>query len=77
MLCSLSRTTGTGISANAADAEGGTIDAEVAPRSWVMVPESLLTPLPRHVMADSCTGLSSSKVPGSNTQQLLRGKGST
>ena len=33
MLCSLSRTTGTGISANEADAEGGTIDAKVAQTS--------------------------------------------
>jgi len=76
MLCSLSRTTGTDIDDNEADVEGGTIDAEVAPWSRV-VPESLLTPLLRHVMADSCTRLSNSKVPDSNTQQLLRGRGST
>ena len=76
MLCSLSRMTGMDIDADAADVEGGTIDAEVASWSWV-VPESLLTPLPRHVMADSCTRLSNSKVPDSNTQQLLRGRGST
>ena len=76
MLCSLLHMTGTDIDANEADAKGGTIDAEVASWSWV-VPESLLTPLPRHVMADSCTRLSNSNVPDSNTQQLLRGRGST
>ena len=76
MLCSLSCTTGTDIDANEADVEGGTIDPEVGPWSWV-VPDSLLTPLPRHVMADSCTRLSNSKVLDSNTQQLLRGRGST
>ena len=36
--------------------------------SRVVVPESLLTPLPRHVMADSCSEHSSRKVLDSNTQ---------
>jgi hypothetical protein len=78
MSCSLLRMTGTGIDGNDTDAEGGMSDAEMAPGSRVVVPESLLMPLPRHVMcvmADSCIELSSSKVLDTNTQQLLRGRG--
>ena len=37
-------------------------------RSWVVVPESLLTLLPRHVTADSCSEHSSHKVLDTNTQ---------
>ena len=63
------------IGGNDADAEGGNSDAETVPGSRVTMPESLQTPLPRHVTADSCTAAKSGKSPDTNTQQLLRGRG--
>ena len=70
MSCSLSQMTSVDIGGNATDAEGGNSDAEKACESGVgvVVPESLLTPLPRHVTADSCSEHSSRKVLDSNTQ---------
>ena len=50
------------IGGNDTDAEGGNSDAETVPGSRVTMPESLQTPLPRHVTADSCTAAKSGKV---------------
>jgi hypothetical protein len=63
MSCSTSRTTSTGGVGNGTEAEGGRIDAETAPNSRLMMPKSLMTPLPRQVMADTYPEPSSSKVP--------------
>ena len=53
---------GRDIGGNDADAEGGNSDAETVPGSRATMPESLQTPLPRHVTADSCTAAKSGKV---------------
>ena len=45
-----------------ADMESGNSKTETVSRSRVMMPESLLIPLPQHVTADSCTAAKSGKV---------------
>ena len=58
--CSTSRMTSTGVVGNGTEAGGGMIDAEMAHSSWLMSLKSLMTPLPRQVMADAYPKLSSS-----------------
>ena len=71
------RTTITGDVSNGTEVGGRMIDAEMAPSSWLVMPKSLMAPLPRQVMADTHPRLSSSQVLQSSTQQLLRGRGFT
>ena len=58
---------GQDIGGNDAEAEGRNGDAKTVPGSRVTMPESLLTPLPRHVTADSCTAAKSGKILTTNT----------
>ena len=63
MSCSTLRTTSTGVVGNRTEVGSRMIDAEMAPNSQLMMPKSLMTPLPRQVMADTYPEPSSSKVP--------------
>ena len=60
ILCSTSRTMSMGVVSNGTEAGGRMIDAKTACSSQLMSPKSLMTPLPRQVMADTYPKLSSS-----------------
>ena len=68
MLHSTLRTMSMGDDGNETEAGGGMSDAETTPSSWLMMPKSLMAPLPRQVIADTHPRLSISQVFQSNTQ---------